>query len=224
MTEKTPGKRILLSSEATYRLAGGVTPPVSVMVNELSSGGLKFVTTNKLPVGIGMDLNIQITEKSDPINAQAAVVEQIAISSKFLFNTTVEFTEISARDKSRLDSFLTYETENIKMGRAHLRCAMTGPVRCRYVDQPAKIISCFSGDISVLGIKLFVKQQLGVGKEIFIGFELPLRRTEMQLKGKIVWEKESMGSVWATGVKFIAISAQDQDHIVRFINYSLNKG
>jgi len=222
MTDANKQTRLPISGEAIYRVQGGLTPPHAVLVNEISAVGLKFVATETLSANDVLELSIKVSDLSDSLMATGKVVWQKHISSKFLLETYVEFTQMNPEHKNRLLSYISNFAENIKVKRNHARCAMMTDVQYRLMEGPARMHSSLSADICVKGMKLLAEERLDVNTKLKLTFDLPGERGLFNLTGRVAWKQEEEGRVLALGIEFIEMGNKDKERILRFINYKLS--
>ncbi|MBI4846782.1 MAG: PilZ domain-containing protein [Candidatus Omnitrophica bacterium] len=215
-------KKADISAEGVYRIKGSFTPPVSVKITYFDKRELRFVTTEKFSEGAELELTIMVTQSSDPIVVTGKVTWQGHESSKFLLDTTLEYTEISAKDESRLTSFLNDSAENIKADRLNMRCVMVVEVKYKYKERPDDENKCVSQDIAIEGIKLSLKEDMPINAELELAFDLPNGRGRIFTKGKVVWKHKEPNDINLVGVKFIDIENSDKRRILRYINYMLS--
>ncbi|MFH1061720.1 MAG: PilZ domain-containing protein [Candidatus Omnitrophota bacterium] len=224
MSQEKKSKILKISGEVIYKVQGSVTPPISVMVRELRNDGLKFVTTENLDEKAVLDLAIKVTEDSDPITAVGTVVWQGHGSSKFLLDTKVEFTEISPKEESRLLNFITHSAEHIKAGRCHVRCPMEADVRYSSVDNPLDESIGQAVDIGILGMQLYVKQDIPNNVDLKVCFDLPRGRGTVIMVGTVVWKGPRTSGIYPIGLKFTEIENRDKQRILRYINHTITDG
>jgi c-di-GMP-binding flagellar brake protein YcgR len=217
-------KFIRISGEVLYKPHKSVLPPVAVMIRELRNDGVKFVTTEKLEVQTELDLAIKVTEDSDPINAVGIVIWQGHGSSKFLLDTTIRFSAISPKDESRILNFISNSADNIKAGRCHVRCPMDSLVRYSYEATPAEESVGQTADIGILGMKLYVKDDIPINAALKLTFDLPRGRGTVISKGIVAWKGGQTNEVFPVGVKFTEIEARDKKRILRYINFTITEG
>jgi PilZ domain len=224
MSEEKKSKILKISGEVIYKVQGSVGSPVSVMVRELRNDGLKFVTTENLEEKTVLDLAIKVSEDSDPINAVGTVIWQGYGSSKFLLDTKVEFTEISAKEESRLLNFITHSAEHIKAGRCHVRCPMDVNVHYAKVSNPEEELIGQAVDIGILGMQLYVKQDIPNNVDLKVCFDLPRGRGTINSVGTVVWKGPQTSDVYPIGIKFTEIENRDKQRILRYINHTITDG
>jgi c-di-GMP-binding flagellar brake protein YcgR len=223
MSEQKKSKILKISGEVIYKLQGSLMPPVSVMVRELRNDGLKFITTEHLDEKTILDLAIRVTEDSDPINAVGTVVWQGHGTSKFLLDTTIEFTEISPKEESRLLNFITHSAEHIKAGRCHVRCPMEVSVQYSNVDESLPLERTGQAvDIGILGMQLYVNHEIPNNATLKARFELPRGRGNINIVGTVVWKGPQTGDIYPIGIKFTEIENRDKQRILRYINYTIS--
>ncbi len=224
MTQEKKSKILKISGEVIYKIHGSVASPISVMVRELRNDGLKFITTEKLEEKTVLDLAIKVTEGSDPINAVGTVVWQGHGNSKFLLDTTIEFTEISPKEESRLLNFITHSAENIKAGRCHVRCPMEANIKYSLVTDPSTESSGQAVDIGILGMQLYIQEDVPCNVDLRVVFDLPRGRGTIDVMGTVVWKGPATGDIYPIGLKFNEIENRDKQRILRYINYTITDG
>ena len=224
MTEPQKNKTISISGEATYKIEEAMGPPVSVLVREISVVGVKFVTTQKISPDTHLEMAIKVTDDSDVIVVTGKVAWQGKDeTSRFLLDTHVVFTELSAKNEGRLLNYINHSTDNIKTDRLHVRAPMITSVRYGRVDRPDEKNDAVSGDIGVEGMKLFAKEDILLDTELNMSFNLPHGRGIVSARARVVWKDVTSKGVTPIGIKFLDIEANDQKRILRYINYTLTQ-
>lgn len=216
-------KSLKVSGETTYQVKGGISPPVSVMLSEIGVESIKFVTTEKLQNDLVLELMIKVSDGSDQIPAQGKVVWQGHGSSKFLLDTDIIFTHIDAKDKSRIANFINNSVKNIKVSRLNVRCPMTVETTYSLFVTPDVQKKCESGDIGVQGMKLSVEENIEIGSDMKIRFDLPRGWGVVTVSANVVWKGKQMDSIIPIGVKFIDIQNQAKKRILHYIDYTLSQ-
>jgi len=224
MSQEKQSKILKISGEVIYKVLGSLMTPISVMVRELRNDGLKFVTTEKLEEKTILELAIKVTQDSDPINAVGLVVWQGHGNSKFLLDTTIEFTEISPKEESRLLNFITHSAEHIKAGRCHVRCPMEASVNYSTVGDQTRGDVGKTVDIGILGMQLYIKQDIPSNTELKVLFDLPRGRGSISVVAIVVWKGPQVGDIYPIGIKFTEIENRDKQRILRYINYTITDG
>ena len=221
MTENR--KMLKISGETTYKVEGSISPPVSVMLREIGVKGIKFVTTEKLQNDLVLELSIKVSDGSDPIPAQGKVIWQGHGSSKFLLDTDIEFTQIDAKDESRIANFINNSVKNIKASRLNVRCPMTVEATYSLFVTPDDKKKCESGDIGVEGMKLLMEEDVDVGADMKITFDLPRGWGTVTVSATVAWKGKEMNGVIPIGVKFIDIQNQAKKRILHYVDYTLSQ-
>ncbi|MBU1086694.1 MAG: PilZ domain-containing protein [Candidatus Omnitrophica bacterium] len=224
MGQEKKSKILKISGEVIYKIQGSVMSPVSVMVRELRNDGLKFVTTENLAEKTVLDLAIKVTEDSDPINVVGTVICQGHGASRFLLDTTIEFTEISPKEESRLLNFITHSADHIKAGRCHVRCPMEAVVRYSKVAEQSEEAIGQAVDIGILGMQVYVEQDISNNTDLNVLFDLPRGRGSIRIMGTVVWKGPQAGDIYPIGLKFTEIENRDKQRILRYINYTITDG
>ncbi|MBU4305430.1 MAG: PilZ domain-containing protein [Candidatus Omnitrophica bacterium] len=224
MAEQQKNKTLTISGEATCKIQGSIGPPVSVLVREISVVGVKFVTTQKIPPNTPLEMSIRVTDDSDAIIVTGKVAWQADDeTSRFLVDTYVVFTDLSAKNEGRLLNYITRSADSIKADRLHVRAPMISLVRYAKADSPDKKNDAFSGDIGVEGMKLFTNEDIPIDVELNVSFNLPHGRGMVSTRAKVVWIDKTSKGVSPIGIKFLDIQANDQKRILRYINYTLTQ-
>ncbi|MCG2711018.1 MAG: PilZ domain-containing protein [Candidatus Omnitrophica bacterium] len=212
-----------VSGEATYMVEGSISPPVSVMLSEIGVNGIKFVTTEKLQNNLVLDMMIKVSDDSDPIPAKGKVVWQGQGLSRFLLDTNIEFTRIDPKGKSRIASFINDSVKNIKAGRLNVRCPMTVETTYRLFVTPYVQKRCESGDIGLEGMRLLVEENIEVGSDMKIRFDLPHGWGVVTVSATVAWKGKPMDRIIPIGVKFIDIQNEAKKRILHYIDYTLSQ-
>ena len=221
MDDSNKSTRLTSSGEATYHVKGGIQPPVTVLVREVSTKGVKFVTTEVLPPDTALELMIKVSSGSDAVSAIGKVIWQGHSYSKFLLDTAVEFVNLDPKTESRLMNYILSAVENIRVDRMHVRCPMITDVRYSLFNDRANKKEGISGDIGVAGMKLFVRENIVKDTEMDITFDLPNGRGHIAVRGKLVWKGQTLNGITPVGVYFSGIDQREKQTILRFVNYTL---
>lgn len=216
-------KSLKVSGETTYRVDGSISPPVSVMLREIGVNGIKFVTTEKLENDLVLELMIKVSDGSDPIPALGKVVWQGHGSSKFLLDTDIEFTRIDAKEQSRIANFINNSVQNIKVSRLNVRCPMSVETHYSLFITPDEEKICESGDIGVEGMKLLLHENVEVGNDLKVRFDLPRGWGTVTVSATVAWKGKQMNGIIPIGVKFIDIQNQAKKRILHYIDYTLSQ-
>lgn len=217
MREKRDRVSLPISGEANYKIQGAINPPITVLVREISGTGLRFITTEPLANGTLLNLTIKITNAFDPMPAVGKVLWQRKISSKYLLDTCVKFVSIEADKEAKLVQYIRQFAKTFSIGRENIRCPLITDVRYNLVHNPEIENNCVSGDIGVLGIKLFVKGKLDINTNLKMAFELPDGQGLVMSLGRIVWTSQQSNEVFCVGLKFIELKEQDKERIYNYI-------
>lgn len=221
---KDERKSLKVSGETTYKLENSISPPVSVMLQEIGVNGIKFVTTEKLDKDLVLELMIKVSDGSDPIPAQGKVVWQGLGSSKFLLETDIEFTRIDHKDSSRIVNFINNSVKNIKASRLNVRCPMTVETVYSLFVSPDVKKKCESADIGVEGMKLMFEEDIEVGDDLKISFDLPRGWGVVTVGATVAWKGKQMNGMTPIGVRFIEIQNQAKKRILHYVDYTLSQG
>ena len=216
-------KSLKVSGETTYKVEDSISPPISVMLREIGVKGIKFVTTEKLENDLVLELMIKVSDGSDSIPALGKVVWQGHGASKFLLDTDIEFTRIDQKDESRIVNFINSSVKNIKTSRLNLRCPMSVETTYSLFVTPDIQKKCESGDIGVEGMKLLVEENIKVGSDMKISFDLPRGWGVVTVSATVVWKGKQMGGIIPIGVKFIDIQNQAKKRILHHVDYTLSQ-
>ncbi|MFH1093560.1 MAG: PilZ domain-containing protein [Candidatus Omnitrophota bacterium] len=216
-------KSLKVSGETTYKVEGSISPPVSVMLHEVGVKGIRFVTTEKLQNNLALELMIKVSNGSDPIPAKGKVIWQGHGSSKFLLDTDIEFTHIDANDESRIANFINNSIKNIKVSRLNVRCPMTVETIYSMFVAPDVKKKCESGDVGIEGMKLLLEENVEVGSDMKISFDLPRGWGIVTVSATVAWKGKQMDGITPIGVKFIDIQNQAKKRILHYIDYTLSQ-
>ncbi len=86
-----------------------------------------------------------------------------------------------------------------------------------------------SKNISAGGIRLAVPEKVNIGDLLRLKLSLPGEASAITVRGKVIWVEEfSVSSVlddkaYDCGIEFVDISAEDQEHISRYVTFSLKQ-
>ena len=216
-------KSLKISCETIYKIEGSISPPVSVMLSEIGVKGIKFVTTEILRTDLMLELMIKVSDGSDPILAQGKVVWQGHGSSKFLLDTDIEFTIIESKEESRISNFINNSLKNIKVSRLNVRCPMCVETLYSLFITPNEEKTCESGDIAVEGMKLFFKENLEIGVDMKVKFDLPRGWGTVTVSATVAWKGKQMNGIIPIGVKFLDIQNQAKKRILHYIDFTLSQ-
>lgn len=211
-----------ISGEATYKISGSLVSLVDVIVREISKNGLKFVTSNMLEPETAIDLIIKITSISEPIHAVAKVLWQRKLNSKFLLDTSVEFIKIDDENSNRLVKYIYEYAASSVINREYVRASLITEVIFFELKSEDIKTKCFSADIGVKGMKLFINEMIDVQTYIMLSFYLPDDDAyRFSLKGKVVWGRKGYPNV--LGVRFEQLSEVDLNRIIKYVQSKLSQ-
>lgn len=222
MTELDRNKKLAISGEVNYKIRNSIAMPVTVMIYEISGVGVKFVTSETLEPETLLEMELRVTETSDPISAIGKVVDQKIGQSKFLLNTEVEFTEIDAKYESRLLHFINNFADDIKVKRTMPRCSMMTNVYYSHLSDAANQGTCISADICMIGMKLYISEDMPVGTKIRLTFTMPDKYAPpVAVIGEVVWKKKEPQKM--IGLKFVGFEEYAEERIYNYIKRTLEK-
>ncbi len=222
MSELDRNKKLPISGEVNYKIKDSMTMPVTVMIYEISGVGVNFVTSEQLPAGTLLELEMTVTENSDPISAVGRVNKQEVGQSKFLLNTEVVFAGIDPKYESRLLHFINNFAEDIKVKRTMPRCSMMTNVYFSYLSDAAKQGTCISADISMIGMKLYLAEEMPVGTKLRMTFTLPDKYAPpVAVIGEVAWKKKEPQKM--LGLKFVGFEEYAEERIYNYIKRTLEK-
>jgi len=219
MEEKRSRVCLSISGEANYRIKGHIGPPTSVLVREISRNGLRFVAAEPLQQGLVIELNIRITNIADTIYAVGKVLWQRQLTSRFLLDTCIKFTILNEESQGRLISYIYQFAECSIISREHVRCPLITDVKYQILSKNKVEKKAVSGDIAVVGMKLFVEELLDIDAKMNLIFSLPGENLDIHIKGAVVWKREESNKT--LGVKFTEILDEDKQKILTYINNKL---
>lgn len=82
------------------------------------------------------------------------------------------------------------------------------------------LIESTSMNISINGMCVEVKEELPIGTEVVLSFNLPNEPKRVWVMGKVRWSMRSENNRYIAGVLFEAIDMESKEMINRFINNS----
>ncbi len=100
-------------------------------------------------------------------------------------------------------------------------------VAYKILDSSGKEGHCWSRDISVAGIGLFLKEKLDFGTMLELRIGLNDKFKPLISKAKVFWQseayelKESKEEYFRTGIIFINLSESDKSRVENFVNANL---
>ncbi|MBI4846781.1 MAG: PilZ domain-containing protein [Candidatus Omnitrophica bacterium] len=206
--------RVFVSAEANYKIKGQVSPPVTVLVREVSRFGLRFVTADVLEKDTVLELFLKLTNISDPIYVVGKVLWQRVVLSKFLRDTCIKFSTLEASHEGWLINYISQLSESKGVSRKHMRCSLITDVlfSCTKNNTQGK---CVSGDIGVEGMRLLLLEKMEIDTELLLSFAFNDKSSTISILGKVVWYRE--GSSKMAGIKFINIAEENRKKITGYI-------
>lgn len=208
-----------ISGEANYRIQGTLGPPVTVTFNEISTLGIRFVTTERLPQGTMLELSIRVTSVSDPIEAIGIILWQRRIVSKFLSTTSVKFTVLQERYKGRLLQYIQEYSSWKVIDREQVRCPLFAEVACVSRDKEHAAFTCMSSDIGLKGMRLLTDAALDVGKNLHLSLVISELQGAFDCDAQVVWRRS--GTNACIGVSFVGLTKDDEDRIRTYMSEKL---
>lgn len=212
---------LTISGEADYYIKGGFGKPVTVLVQEISKTGLRFITVEKLNEGEELDLTIRVTETAKPIFAVGEVLWQKDLASRFLKDTCVKFTDINKENESLLLKLIYQFTQSKGLKREHIRCPLITDVIYSNLNELGKQKRCISGDICVEGMRLFIEEDLRIDTLLSLKFALPDDSEMISARGIIVWRKEDLSKM--VGVRFKNLEETYREKIISFVTKKISE-
>ena len=95
------------------------------------------------------------------------------------------------------------------------------PVRlkvCRKARENESEMIAMSQDISVGGVKLVIKDKVGVGDEIELKYNLPSSMEPLTIKGDVISVKRGQNDHWEVSVQTTKMNTKDKARLVEYIN------
>ena len=105
----------------------------------------------------------------------------------------------------------------------NVRCPMTVETTYSLFVTPDVQKKCESGDIGVQGMKILVEENLKIGNDMKIRFDLPRGWGAVTVSATVVWEGKQMDGIIPIGVNFIDIQNQAKKRILHYIDYMLSQ-
>ena len=111
MQEKRKFVRIQWPIVVQYKTLEEPYTKDQIVGNDISEGGVSFISYERLPKGTKLDIQIQVPFDSMPIFAKGEVVwvRNVGEEHEKTFEVGLEFLEVDPRDRKRLKTYIDNE-------------------------------------------------------------------------------------------------------------------
>ncbi len=216
MKEKRAFNRLPISSEVDYKVKGIFNTLNIVPAQNLSASGIMIVTNEVLKKGTILKMCIKINNISKQILAEGQVTWQKEIE-KNLFETGIKLTQISDDDKTELMKYIKADGGRLGEYREFIRCPLNTEIKYRLMDDSDVEKSCLGTDISGAGLKVLLKEKIGIGSALSLFFRLSEESDIILAEGEIIWEEAQKDGSIEAGIEFTKISEHDKKEISQYV-------
>lgn len=218
--ERRAFARLYVGEESTYRQEGKAEVQTTVLVQDISISGVRFISNEPLSRDAVLEFTLLIPGISTAITAAGKVVWQKQISKSF-YDTGIEFTKIDGKHKKKLSKYIKSILGRVEEKRRFMRCNLSIMVAYQLESRLENKKNCLSIDISSTGLRIFLKEKLENGTHLQLSFNLPDETIMITVQGIIVWHKERESNFFEAGIEFTTIKDEDADKINNFVKKNL---
>ena len=211
--------RLYVGVEAKYKIKDTDKEQTTVLVQDISLSGVRFISSESLKPGIELQFNLLIPEISIPVSAEGKVIWQKKFSESF-FDTGIDFLSLDDQAKQDLSGYIGKSLGRVKENREFVRSNLSTMISFT-VGKSNEEKRCISVDISPTGLKVFSKEKLQIDEEIQLSFTLPEEDHLINAVGKVIWAKEREEKFSEVGIEFVRIDDSDIQRINEYVKNTL---
>lgn len=223
MQEQRGYVRLATEGYAIYTIRGKQDKPDKVSLNDISVGGLRMETYKQLSEQDVLELRLQIPGIEGELKAEGKAVWQRKLTSE-VFDTGISFTSMEVQSQEKLTNFIAGIAGKIEERREFVRYALNATIKYQLLDMPEMEKNCKSIDVSSMGLKVLLDEQLEKGTKLYIAFKLPDEDCEIIAECTVVaWTRKGEENLFETGIQFLKISEEHKEKISRYIKRQLKE-
>ncbi|MBI4845099.1 MAG: PilZ domain-containing protein [Candidatus Omnitrophica bacterium] len=222
MDQRRKFVRLETTGKVIYSLKPGTTERKEAILQDISISGARVISDEIITTDREFSIILQIPGINHGLSGKATVKWQRRITEQ-MFDTGIEFVHMQEADRKALVSFVRESAGRIDDQRKYVRCPLEAEIKYKLLSQGKDVTkNCNSIDISVSGLKLFMKEKLEKGTQMRIEFNLPGEKNLIVADCVVVaWSKSAPEEMFVTGAEFIDISEENVEKISKYVKAKL---
>lgn len=212
--------RLYVGIEAAYQQEGKDNGQNTVLVQDISVSGVRFISNEVLKVDTILSFTLNIPDIKFPITASGKVVWQRKFSDSF-YDTGIEFTQMPTELRQTLSNYIQQILGRVQENRQFVRCNLSTMISYRLANFPDLVSRGITVDISPTGLKIILKQRLEKGEKLKFEFTLPDESVPIFAEGTIIWCQVTSDNFYECGIEFTAIDDSQLELIDSYIKKTL---
>ncbi len=219
--ERRSFARLYVGVEANYTQKQAEENSKTVLVQDISLSGVRFISNEILPENTELNFILNIPDIGKPLNASGKVIWQKKFSESF-YDTGIDFSILDDSAKQALSLYIAKSLGRVKENREFVRSNLSTMINYKIANSPDEEEKrCISVDISSSGLKVFAKESLEVETDIELSFCLPEDSETIVAQGRVMWSKAGEEKFSEIGIEFIAIEEQFIAKINKYVRNTL---
>ncbi|MBU1086679.1 MAG: PilZ domain-containing protein [Candidatus Omnitrophica bacterium] len=219
--ERRSFARLYVGVEAIYSQKDFESSAKTVLVQDISLSGVRFISHEILPENTELKFVMNIPDLKSPLSAKGKVVWQKKFSESF-YDTGIDFISFDTDAKENLSLYINKSLGRVKESREFVRSNLSTMIAYKLSDNPdSEEKRCISVDISSSGLKVFAKEVLAAETNLEISFSLPEDPEVIYAKGRVMWAKAGDEKFSEIGIEFIDIENKYITKINRYVKSTL---
>lgn len=219
--ERRSFARLYVGVEASYNQIQAVDAVKTVLVQDISLSGVRFISNEALLENTKLKFTLNIPEIHLPISADGKVIWQKKFSDSF-YDTGIDFSNLEDSAKKALSLYIDKSLGRVKENRDFVRSNLSTMITYKlnnHSDHEEK--RCISVDISSSGIKVFSKEALIPESKIKLTFSLPEDKEIISAQGIVMWSKKTEEMFSEIGIEFTEIDDKYINKINSYVKKTL---
>ena len=219
--ERRSYARLYVGIEANYTQKLAEEKSKTVLIQDISLSGVRFISQEILPEKTELNLVLNIPEIGIPLIASGKVVWQKKFSESF-YDTGIDFLNLNDAAQKTLSIYIEKSLGRVKEKRDFVRSNLSTMINYKIAnshDQESN--RCISVDISSSGLKVFAKESLPAEADIELFFCLPADTETIIAQGRVMWSKAGEEKFFEIGIEFIAIEERFIAKINEYVRTTL---
>ncbi|MBU1044753.1 MAG: PilZ domain-containing protein [Candidatus Omnitrophica bacterium] len=219
--ERRSFARLYVGVEANYTQKDLDASGRTVLVQDISLSGVRFISNEILPENTELKFVLNIADLKNPFSAKGKVVWQKKFSDSF-YDTGIDFISLDQATKEDLSVYINKSLGRVKENREFVRSNLSTMIAYKITDNPdIEEKRCISVDISSSGLKVFAKESLIAETNLEISFSLPDDPEIIFAQGRVMWSKAGEEKFSEIGIEFISIEEKFIAKINRYVKGTL---
>jgi len=223
LQERRRFARLYVGVEAAYCRTSDPAVKATVLVQDLSVAGLRFIGKEILPVDTRLAMEISLPERTGVLSLEAHVIWQNQFSKSF-YDTGVLFGSLTPPTQRLLEQCLQQQVGRAEEQRRFVRCNLSTMVTYESLSATTGAHNCLSMDVSLSGMRALMRELLPEGTALRFSFNLPDDSNPIAALGVVVWARKGEHELFETGIEFSEIDDEELDRINNYIKRSLKIG